>query len=224
MASLQIISGGPQSWSRRCGEVTIFYSTGLELRPLCLLTRSQSLYRLRYHCSMQNRLFVLPEFFVNNSLVIKGIMSMLLTCSSLSRLYRSRWVWTSSVRLMLPSPNACLIIAKVSVALFSNFVQNLMLFLCRIRQEIASGRIHDFEEKYVKKKRRRSTSTQLRETLDTDSQDMLVLTSAVESRYYNCCTEPVLIRTLAQWLRHYARSRKVAGLRPGEVNERFQYI
>jgi hypothetical protein len=33
-----------------------------------------------------------------------------------------------------------------------------------------------------------STSTQLRENLYIDSQDMLVLSSTVASRYYNCCT------------------------------------
>jgi hypothetical protein len=35
--------------------------------------------------------------------------------------------------LLLSYPNACLIIARVSVALFPRFSQNLMLFLCRIR-------------------------------------------------------------------------------------------
>jgi hypothetical protein len=41
------------------------------------------------------------------------------------------------------SPNACLIIARVSVALFLRFAHCLMLFLCQIHREIASGRIHD---------------------------------------------------------------------------------
>jgi hypothetical protein len=47
----------------------------------------------------------------------------------LSRLFRCRWVWTFHVWLMLSSPNACLIIAWFSVALFPTFTQNLMLFL-----------------------------------------------------------------------------------------------
>jgi hypothetical protein len=34
-----------------------------------------------------------------------------------------------------------------------------------------------------------TTPTQLRDILYTDSQDMLVLSSAVASRYYNCCTD-----------------------------------
>jgi hypothetical protein len=61
----------------------------------------------------------------------------------LFRLYRSRWVWTFRVRLMLYSPNASLITARVPVALVPRFAQNLMLFLCRIYREIASGQIHD---------------------------------------------------------------------------------
>jgi hypothetical protein len=32
-------------------------------------------------------------------------------------------------------------------------------------------------------------STQIREILYTDSQDMLVLSSTVAVRYYNCCTD-----------------------------------
>jgi hypothetical protein len=34
-----------------------------------------------------------------------------------------------------------------------------------------------------------STSTQLREMFYTDSQDMLILSSTVASRYYSCCTD-----------------------------------
>jgi hypothetical protein len=52
--------------------------------------------------------------------------------------------------------------ARVSVALFSRFAQNLTLFLCRILHEIASGH-------------KNSTSIQMREIVYTDSQDMLVL-------------------------------------------------
>jgi hypothetical protein len=55
------------------------------------------------------------------------------------------------VRLTLSSPNACVIIAKVSVALFPRFAQNLMPFLCRIHREIASSQMHDSKYKYVKK-------------------------------------------------------------------------
>jgi hypothetical protein len=58
----------------------------------------------------------------------------------------------------------------------------LPLFFCH---EIASGQTHDCKQKDVKL----STSTQLREILYTDSQDMLVLSSTVVSRYYNCCAD-----------------------------------
>jgi hypothetical protein len=47
------------------------------------------------------------------------------------------------VQFVLSSPNACLIIARVSVALFTRFAQNLMLILCRIHREITSGEILD---------------------------------------------------------------------------------
>jgi hypothetical protein len=40
-------------------------------------------------------------------------------------------------------PNACLIIAMFSVALFPRFAQNLVLLFRRIHREIASGQIHD---------------------------------------------------------------------------------
>jgi hypothetical protein len=45
-----------------------------------------------------------------------------------------------------------------------------MLFFCQIHHEITSGQIHDSKQKDVKI----STSTQLCETLSTDSQDILV--------------------------------------------------
>jgi hypothetical protein len=53
--------------------------------------------------------------------------------------------------LMLSSLNACLIIVRVSSALFPRFAQNLTHTLCRIHREIASSHIHDSNEKGVKK-------------------------------------------------------------------------
>jgi hypothetical protein len=50
------------------------------------------------------------------------------------------------VRPMLSSLNACLIIARVSITLFSEICKKFdahSLFLCRIHSKIASGRIHD---------------------------------------------------------------------------------
>jgi hypothetical protein len=43
-------------------------------------------------------------------------------------------VWIFCVRFMPSSPNACLVIARVSVALFPRFIQNSILFLCRIHR------------------------------------------------------------------------------------------
>jgi hypothetical protein len=40
----------------------------------------------------------------------------------------------------------------------------------------------------IKGRKKISTSTQLREMLYTNSQDMIVLSTTVASRYYNCCT------------------------------------
>jgi hypothetical protein len=54
----------------------------------------------------------------------------------------------------------------------------------RVHCEIASGQIHDYKYKDVKI----STSTQMRDILNTVSQDKLVLSSAVACHYYNCCT------------------------------------
>jgi hypothetical protein len=83
-------------------------------------------------------------FFVNNPLDVKENMSMLLTFLFTSLTFsRSRCVLIFRVRLMLSSPNACLIVARISIALFLRFAQNLMLFLCRIHREIASSQIHN---------------------------------------------------------------------------------
>jgi hypothetical protein len=43
----------------------------------------------------------------------------------------------------------------------------------------------------IKELKRNSISTHLREILYTDSQDMLVLSSTVASRYHKCCTEGI---------------------------------
>jgi hypothetical protein len=80
------------------------------------------------------------EFFANNPLVVKENDEHTLYSSPVLLLFRSRWVWAFRVRLMLSSPKACLIIARVSVALFSRFLQDLMLFLCRIHCESHQAR------------------------------------------------------------------------------------
>jgi hypothetical protein len=83
------------------------------------------------------------KFFVNNPLDVKENYEH--APDFTFRLSRSRWIWISHVCVMLSSPNACLINARVSVAYFSRFAQNLMLFLCWILWEITSGQIHIFK-------------------------------------------------------------------------------
>jgi hypothetical protein len=81
---------------------------------------------------------------VNNPLDIKANDEYALDFAlQLSRLFRPLWVFTFRVRLMCFSPNACLIIASISVALFPGLAQNLMLFLCQVHREIASSQMHD---------------------------------------------------------------------------------
>jgi hypothetical protein len=56
----------------------------------------------------------------------KKIMSNALNFAfNLPLLFRSRRVWISRERLMLSSPNACLIIVRISVVHFPRFAQNL---------------------------------------------------------------------------------------------------
>jgi hypothetical protein len=59
------------------------------------------------------------------------------------RLFRSRWVWTLRVQLILSSQNACQIIARVLAALFPIFAQYVMRFFRRFHRKIAQGQIHD---------------------------------------------------------------------------------
>jgi hypothetical protein len=67
---------------------------------------------VKYHSSMSNWLFGLPErtFFIAIPSMSKKIMKMVLGIAPhLSRPYRARWVWTFHVRFMLSSPKAYLI-------------------------------------------------------------------------------------------------------------------
>jgi hypothetical protein len=88
------------------------------------------------------------EFFINNPLDVKendeqafdvGPHQSRRFLSALNRACHSN----TRVRLKLSSPSACIIIARISVALFPRFAQNLMLLLCRFLREIASGQIHN---------------------------------------------------------------------------------
>jgi hypothetical protein len=86
------------------------------------------------------------EFFMGNPIDIKENdehdLDFLFACLAffgLCEFRHFRW------ELILFPPNACLIIVRVSIALFPRFAQNLMLFLCRIHNENTSGQIHDLE-------------------------------------------------------------------------------
>jgi hypothetical protein len=80
---------------------------------------------------------------------------------------------------MLYSSNACVIVVRISVALFPRSAKKFMHTRCRIRRKIVSSQIL-----YSKRgSKNPAHSTQLREILYTDSQDMLGLSSTVASRY-----------------------------------------
>jgi hypothetical protein len=76
--------------------------------------------------------------------------------------------------------HACVIIARVPISHFPSLAQNVMHTRCRIHRESL-----DSEQRDIKI----GIPTQLREMLCNDSQNMLVLSSTVASRYYNCCTD-----------------------------------
>jgi hypothetical protein len=101
---------------------------------------------VKRHCSVRNWLFSLPGrvLYEQPTLYRRTWWTMLwafFLC--ISRPFRSWWVWTFRVQLILSSLKACLIIARASVALLCRFTESLMPFLCRIHLEIASGQIHD---------------------------------------------------------------------------------
>jgi hypothetical protein len=80
---------------------------------------------------------------------------------------------------MLSSPNACLIIARVSIWLFPRYAQNLIHACCRIHCKITSG---DIQIKGHK-------NQHIHPAAYTNSQDMLVLSYTVALCYYNYCTD-----------------------------------
>jgi hypothetical protein len=87
--------------------------------------------------------------------------------------------------LMLSSPNACLIIATASLTLFSKICtkSDEHSLADALRNRI---RPNTWSQIWYKEN---SMYTQQHEILYTDSQDMLVLSSTVTSRYYNCCRD-----------------------------------
>jgi hypothetical protein len=128
-----------------CAKGSVRWCVVVKLQPVLSLpkfgTKSLQIFMQWFH----EWLACEDEFFVNNGLDDKENDEHALDFFSLqlSRLFQCRWVWTFLLQLMLSSPNACLIISRVSVPHFPRYVQKLMLFLCWIHPEIASGQIHE---------------------------------------------------------------------------------
>jgi hypothetical protein len=105
--------------------------------------------------------------------MINKLLTLLFTCLS----FRSQWVWIFHVPLKLSSLNICLIIARISVALYRRFAQNL------IHTHSSSvgyiGKSHQTRHKTPKKKGwKKSASPPSYVTLYT-----------VPLRYYNNCID-----------------------------------
>jgi hypothetical protein len=144
-------------------------------------------FAVKSHSSMRNWLFGLPIWILcERSPWCHRKLSACswLCCSPVS-------LFSVSVNLDFPCtdhaffPNSCLIIARISFALFPRFAQN---WCCSFVGSIAKSH----QARYTTANKRRlkiSTSTQQREYLYTDSQDIRILSSTVASRYYNCCTD-----------------------------------
>jgi hypothetical protein len=128
---------------RRCIVVMqqpVLFSPKFEVKSLHIFTQSPE--NVTVVCEVYC-LACQDELFFNNPLDVKGNDEHALNFAlHLPRLFRSRCVWTFGVRLMLPFRNTCLIISRVSAAMFPRFSQNLTHTRCRIHLEIAPGQIH----------------------------------------------------------------------------------
>jgi hypothetical protein len=176
----------------------------------------------------QSVLFSPTEFFVNTPLVLKEndehAPDFVLHLSRIFRCALNRACHSNTgVQLMLSARNAFLIIARVSVAFFPRFAHNLS---CSFVGSIAKP--HQARCTTPNKRTYKiSTSTQLRKILYTDSKDMLILSSTVASRYYNCCTDgsfspgnygyPIVLQKTRTSLKE--RRRKRARLKQDRVDE-----
>jgi hypothetical protein len=87
------------------------------------------------------------KFFLNNPLDIKEnyehALDFALRLSPFSICREPSMPFKHPCTAHAVSPNACLIIVRVSVALFPRLARNLMHTRCRIHREITSGQIHD---------------------------------------------------------------------------------
>jgi hypothetical protein len=151
-----------------------------------LRTFSRSL--VKRHNSIRNWLFGLPSelFPLMWNKIISMLLTLLSTCLAFLRSALKRACHSNTpVRLMLSSLNACLIIASYSVALFPRFAQNFCTSLSNpVRNRIKTNTRLQIKRQNI------NTSIQLRETLYTDSQKMLVLI------IYRCIA---LLKLLYRW-------------------------
>jgi uncharacterized PurR-regulated membrane protein YhhQ (DUF165 family) len=99
---------------------------------------------VRRHSSMQNWfLSAKTNYLWIAPLMSNKIMSMLLTLLFTRLAFLGLGEFGLSVYGSLSTPNACLIISRISVALVTRCAQNVMHTHCRSHLEIASGWIHD---------------------------------------------------------------------------------
>jgi hypothetical protein len=99
---------------------------------------------VKRHSSMRNWLFGLPGRILCD--VKENDEHAFDFALHLTRISRSNLNWAchsnNRIRLMISSLTACLIVERVSVALLQDLQKKLMLFLCGIHREIASGHHH----------------------------------------------------------------------------------
>jgi hypothetical protein len=105
----------------------------------------------------------------------------------LSRLFRSAlnraFHSNTRVRLMLSSPNAYAIIVRVPIYFSKDFHKSWCCFFVGSISKSHQARFTTPNERTQNS----STFIQLRGIFGTDSQALLILSSAVASRNYNCC-------------------------------------
>jgi hypothetical protein len=120
-----VLSSIAETGKRRCVVVmqqTVLLSPKFGAKSSHIFT--QSPYSVTVVCGIDCLAYHQDELFVNNPLdVIEKDGLALDFALHLFRPFRSRWVWTFRVRIMLSFPYACIIIASVSVALFPRFAQ-----------------------------------------------------------------------------------------------------
>jgi hypothetical protein len=86
---------------------------------------------VKHHSSMWNWLFGLPGRILCEQSILCQIkmMNMLLSLLFSCLFFRSRWILTFHVGSCIFSPNSCLIIARVSITLFRDFIHKILCCL-----------------------------------------------------------------------------------------------